>query len=69
MALEELEPDRDALLESYAGLMPDSQDYRCMLREDDGRERRMNIGKVITGHSMSLDSFIAGPKDGVDNLD
>jgi hypothetical protein len=40
-----------------------------MLREDDGRERRMNMGKVITGHSMSLDGFIAGPKDGVDNLD
>jgi hypothetical protein len=29
----------------------------------------MNMGKVITGHSMSLVGFIAGPKDGVDNLD
>jgi hypothetical protein len=29
----------------------------------------MNMGKVITGHSMSLDGFIAGPKDGVDNFD
>jgi dihydrofolate reductase len=35
-----------------------------MLRADDGRERRMNMGKVITGHSMSLDGFIAGPNDG-----
>jgi dihydrofolate reductase len=28
------------------------------------RERRMNLGKVRTGHSTSLDGFIAGPNDG-----
>jgi len=35
-----------------------------MVRADDGRERRMNMGKVATGLSMSLDGFIAGPNDG-----
>src|SRR5215216_7326293 len=35
-----------------------------MLRADDGRERRTNMGKVATGLSMSLDGFIAGPNDG-----
>src|SRR5215212_4947792 len=34
------------------------------LRADDGRERRTNMGKVRTGHSTSLDGFIAGPNDG-----
>jgi hypothetical protein len=35
-----------------------------MLGVDDGRERGTNMGKVATGLSMSLDSFIAGPNDG-----
>jgi dihydrofolate reductase len=35
-----------------------------ILRADDGRGRRTNMGKVRTGHSVSLDGFIAGPNDG-----
>jgi hypothetical protein len=40
------------------------QEYRYMLRPNDGQERRTNVGKVATGLSMSLDGFIAGPNDG-----
>src|SRR5215213_1862876 len=35
-----------------------------MLRRDDGREGRTNMGKVTMGLSMSLDGFIAGSNDG-----
>jgi dihydrofolate reductase len=35
-----------------------------MLHSDDGPERRMKMGKVAMGLSMSLDGFIAGPNDG-----
>src|SRR5690348_3386024 len=32
------------------------------------RKRRMNMGKVGAGFSMSLDGFIAGPQDDVERL-
>src|SRR5688572_32532483 len=43
--------------------MPDTTPVRKFVALSSYHERRMNMGTVIIDMSMSLDGFIAGPKD------
>jgi dihydrofolate reductase len=53
---------------------PCALDQRGLLEDQEGNlagfpqelERRMSMGKVVTGFSMSLDGFVAGPNDSVE---
>jgi hypothetical protein len=57
-----------------ASLAPDEPEREEAAMRVDGpsrnrhHERKTNMGKVVTGFSMSLDGFIAGPEDDVQGL-